>query len=116
MLITDTIQTNVMAFKIYTKTGDSGTTGLFGGARIPKHNLRIEAYGTVDELNAHLGYLVDLSEQYDCSVPHLEFVQNELFNLQCWALTAESFLDVEEWVWLYQHFGYTGDYEFIFFE
>ena len=81
MLITDTIQTNVMAFKIYTKTGDSGTTGLFGGARIPKHNLRIEAYGTVDELNAHLGYLVDLSEQYDCSVPHLEFVQNELFNL-----------------------------------
>ncbi|MHC8865805.1 class I SAM-dependent methyltransferase [Arenicellales bacterium IMCC57338] len=42
--------------------------------------------------------------------------EQELFNLQCWALTAESFLDVEEWVWLYQHFGYTGDYEFIFFE
>ena len=42
--------------------------------------------------------------------------EQELFNLQCWGLTAESFLDVEEWVWLYQHFGYTGDYEFIFFE
>ena len=40
----------------------------------------------------------------------------ELFNLQCWALTAQSFLDVEEWCWLYQKFGYTGDYEFIFFE
>jgi SAM-dependent methyltransferase len=40
----------------------------------------------------------------------------ELFNLQCWALTCESFFDVEEWIWLYAHFGYTGDYEFIFFE
>ena len=42
--------------------------------------------------------------------------EKELFNLQCWALTAESFLDVSEWVWLYQNFGYKGDYEFIFFE
>lgn len=40
----------------------------------------------------------------------------ELFNLQCWALTAESFLDTSEWIWLYNHFGYTGDYEFIYFE
>jgi SAM-dependent methyltransferase len=42
--------------------------------------------------------------------------EQELFNLQCWALTAESFLDEEEWVWLYDHFGYTGDYEFIYME
>jgi ubiquinone/menaquinone biosynthesis C-methylase UbiE len=41
--------------------------------------------------------------------------EQELFNLQCWALTAESFLDTEEWLWLYEHFGYTGDYEFIYF-
>lgn len=40
----------------------------------------------------------------------------ELFNLQCWALTAQSFLDTEEWRWLYDRLGYTGDYEFIFFE
>lgn len=40
----------------------------------------------------------------------------ELFNLQCWALTCEAFFSPEEWVWLYEHFGYTGDYEFIFFE
>lgn len=40
----------------------------------------------------------------------------ELFNLQCWALTAESFFDTAEWIWLYRHFGYTGDYEFIYFE
>ena len=40
----------------------------------------------------------------------------ELFNLQCWALTCESFFSVEEWKWLFEHFGYAGDYEFIFFE
>jgi len=42
--------------------------------------------------------------------------EQELFNLQCWALTAESFFDTAEWIWLYQHFGYSGDYEFIYFE
>ena len=42
--------------------------------------------------------------------------EQELFNLQCWALTAESFFDVSEWIWLYKKFGYNGDYEFIFFE
>ena len=42
--------------------------------------------------------------------------EQELFNLQCWALTAESFFDKEEWEWIYKHFGYTGDYEFIYFE
>ena len=42
--------------------------------------------------------------------------ESELFNLQCWALTAESFFDEKEWVWIYNHFGYTGDYEFIYFE
>ncbi|EKQ99196.1 MULTISPECIES: class I SAM-dependent methyltransferase [Leptospira] len=42
--------------------------------------------------------------------------EKELFNLECWALTAESLLEVSEWIWLYREFGYTGDYEFIFFE
>ena len=42
--------------------------------------------------------------------------EQEQFNLQCWALTCESFFDVDEWVWLFDQFGYTGDYEFIFFE
>ena len=48
----------------------------------------------------------------------LESYRNELeqFNLQCWALTCESFFDKEEWIWLYKHFGYEGDYEFIYFE
>jgi len=45
--------------KIYTKTGDTGMTSLFGGAKVNKSNLRIEAYGTVDELNSYLGLLRD---------------------------------------------------------
>lgn len=42
--------------------------------------------------------------------------EQELFNLECWALTAESFFDHDEWVWLFKEFGYTGDFEFIYFE
>ena len=42
--------------------------------------------------------------------------EQELFNVQCWALTCESFFDHEEWPWIYNRFGYTGDYEFIYFE
>lgn len=42
--------------------------------------------------------------------------EKELFGLQCWALTAESFFDTAEWIWIYNHFGYTGDYEFIYFD
>ena len=48
----------------------------------------------------------------------LESYRNEAeqFNLQCWALTCESFFDKDEWIWIYNHFGYKGDYEFIYFE
>ena len=45
--------------KVYTKTGDNGTTSLFGGTRVPKHHIRIESYGTVDELNSHIGLIRD---------------------------------------------------------
>ncbi len=45
--------------KVYTKTGDQGTTALFGGTRVPKHHIRIESYGTVDELNSHIGLIRD---------------------------------------------------------
>ncbi|MFK8054988.1 MAG: cob(I)yrinic acid a,c-diamide adenosyltransferase [Saprospiraceae bacterium] len=47
-----------MSFKIYTKTGDGGETGLYGGKRVPKDHIRIDAYGTVDELNSHVGLLI----------------------------------------------------------
>lgn len=69
-----------MSFKIYTKTGDKGTTGLYGGARIPKYHIRIESYGTVDELNAHLGLLRDqLTDTDDQQM--IETIQNRLFTI-----------------------------------
>ncbi len=49
----------IHTMKIYTKTGDLGTTALFGGTRVPKHHMRIDSYGTVDELNAFLGLIRD---------------------------------------------------------
>ena len=73
------------------------------------HNLRVfelqTALSEMERVGKH-GYIM------------LESYRNEqeLFNLQCWALTAESFFDQEEWIWLYEHFAYTGDYEFIYFE
>jgi cob(I)alamin adenosyltransferase len=48
-----------MAFKVYTKTGDKGETSLIGGTRVPKHHIRIESYGTVDELNSYIGLIRD---------------------------------------------------------
>ena len=67
-----------MAFKIYTKTGDKGETGLFGGARLPKHHIRIESYGTVDELNSHVGLLRDLIEVAEIR-ELLKAIQDRLF-------------------------------------
>jgi len=75
-----------MAFRIYTKTGDDGSTGLFGGGRRSKADLRIEAYGTVDELNAHLGLLVDYSPKGEHIA--LRQIQNELFVLGSMLATA----------------------------
>jgi SAM-dependent methyltransferase len=73
------------------------------------HNLRVfELENALKEINrvGRQGYV--MVESYRS--------EQEQFNLQCWALTCESFFDVDEWIWLYDHFGYTGDYEFIFFE
>lgn len=49
--------------KVYTKTGDDGTTSLFSGKRVPKHNVRIKAYGTIDELNSWVGSIRDHAEE-----------------------------------------------------
>lgn len=65
--------------KIYTKTGDAGTTSLLGGQRVAKHELRIEAYGSVDELNAHLGLLRDECSNFQDVQDLLISVQNHLF-------------------------------------
>jgi cob(I)alamin adenosyltransferase len=57
-----------MSFKIYTKTGDKGQTSLLGGTRVNKFDLRINAYGTVDELNAYIGLLRDLLQAENAQV------------------------------------------------
>lgn len=69
-----------MSLKIYTKTGDKGSTALIGGTKVPKSHMRIEAYGTVDELNAHIGLCKDLIEDDDSSKVLLE-VQDRLFTI-----------------------------------
>ncbi len=65
--------------KVYTKTGDKGTTLLIGGTRVPKYHIKIEAYGTVDELNSYMGWLRDkISDKY---LEELIEIQNRLFTL-----------------------------------
>ena len=64
--------------KIYTKTGDSGSTALFGGTRVPKHHIRIQSYGTLDELNSWIGWLLDQgADERDSE--ELLWIQDRLF-------------------------------------
>ena len=66
--------------KIYTKTGDKGTTALFGGTRVPKHHIRIDSYGTVDELNSHIGLIRDQNiDQHHKEI--LMIIQDRLFTV-----------------------------------
>ncbi len=69
-----------MSLKIYTKTGDLGTTSLIGGTKVSKSNLRIESYGTVDELNSHLGLVIDTCNN-DVSQQTLKEIQDRLFTI-----------------------------------
>jgi cob(I)alamin adenosyltransferase len=69
-----------MALKIYTKTGDTGKTSLIGGTKVPKNDIRIDAYGTVDELNSYIGLVSDhYREQNTTDV--LREVQDRLFTI-----------------------------------
>lgn len=69
-----------MSLKIYTKTGDKGLTSLIGGTKLPKHHIRIEAYGTVDELNSHIGLLRDVIINKE-KVELLIQIQDRLFTM-----------------------------------
>jgi len=66
--------------KIYTKTGDKATTSLFTGTRVPKHHIRIESYGTIDELNSFLGLIRD-QEIDENSIKVIVTIQNKLFTI-----------------------------------
>jgi cob(I)alamin adenosyltransferase len=69
-----------MATKIYTKTGDAGQTSLIGGTKVPKSHLRIETYGTVDELNSYIGLVTDYSEDINTR-NILKEIQDRLFTI-----------------------------------
>lgn len=69
-----------MAIKIYTKTGDQGKTSLIGGTKVFKNDARIEAYGTVDELNSHMGVVSDFSTD-DEARKILKEIQDRLFTI-----------------------------------
>lgn len=70
--------------KVYTKTGDKGTTALFGGTRVPKYHIRIESYGTVDELNSYIGLIRDQKIN--------ELYQNQLIKIQDKLFTVGAIL------------------------
>ncbi len=76
--------------KVYTRTGDTGTTSLVGGTRVSKDSARLEAYGTVDELNAHLGLIIASNIPDPQLVLTLTTVQNRLFDIGAALATEED--------------------------
>ena len=80
--------------KVYTKKGDQGKTSLIGGTKVDKSNLRIEAYGTVDELNAHLG----LQSDYGVNKQRIQFIrdiQNNLFSIGSFLALEDQSIDIK---------------------
>ncbi|HEX6066106.1 MAG TPA: cob(I)yrinic acid a,c-diamide adenosyltransferase [Longimicrobiales bacterium] len=78
-----------MTQKIYTKTGDEGKTGLFGGGRVSKANRRVNAYGEVDELNAVIGWVIAESD-HDALKERLTFLQSDLFSIGAHLATPDG--------------------------
>ncbi len=71
---------------VYTKTGDKGTTALVGGKRVPKSHVRLEAYGTIDELNSFVGFLIcQIQDEDDLKI--LSFIQHKLFTVGSYLAT-----------------------------
>ena len=76
--------------KVYTKTGDKGITSLIGGTRVKKSDIRINSYGTVDELNSFIGLLVTYIEEQE-TIDLLAEMQNVLFNIGCNLAMGDNF-------------------------
>jgi len=81
--------------KLYTKTGDKGQTGLIGGTRVPKNDIRIEAYGTVDELNSFIGLLTTYPVQEN-NIAFLRTIQNNLFTIGSYLATDTSKVPLQQ--------------------
>ncbi|MCL1944069.1 MAG: cob(I)yrinic acid a,c-diamide adenosyltransferase [Candidatus Azobacteroides sp.] len=86
--------------KIYTKTGDKGTTGLIGGTRVAKNHIRLDAYGTIDELSGFIGLLKTEIEEKETS-GFLDFIQQKLFVIGSYLATDTERTDVlpESRIW-----------------
>lgn len=80
---------------VYTRTGDDGTTSLVGGVRVAKTHIRLEAYGTIDELNANIGMLVSLIDD-SRQIEMLRYVQNKLFSVGAYLATDQSVTAIHE--------------------
>ncbi len=80
---------------VYTKTGDAGTTALIGGTRVSKADDRLEAYGTIDELNSFVGLLVSYLE-VDTDIAFLQKVQNKLFSVGAYLATDQGKTDLSD--------------------
>ena len=75
--------------QVYTKTGDKGTTSLVGGTRVAKSHIRLNAYGTMDELNSFVGLLIcEVNDERDLET--LTFIQNKLFTVGAYLATEET--------------------------
>jgi len=81
--------------KLYTKTGDEGQTGLIGGTRVSKNDIRIEAYGTVDELNSFIGLLTTYQLKTE-DVKFLRTIQNNLFTVGSYLATDTSKVSLQQ--------------------
>lgn len=90
---TENTQTPMKKSIVYTKTGDKGTTALIGGTRVKKHNLRLEAYGTIDELNSFVGMI--RSYELDAHTHQVVVaIQNELFRVGAYLATDTNASDL----------------------
>ena len=82
--------------KIYTKTGDKGKTGLIGGTRVSKNDMRLDAYGTIDELNSFIGLLVAQLPEKDKNVTFLKRIQHNLFSVGAYLATDKEKVDTSK--------------------
>jgi cob(I)alamin adenosyltransferase len=84
--------------KIYTKTGDKGTTSLIGGTRVAKNDTRIEAYGTIDELNSFIGLLMSKLNNNPAHLEFLKSIQQRLFDVGAYLATDTETSDSEKFL------------------